>query len=330
MASTCGVSIVESRYGSVEFNQDSVTLPRPKGFVMKQSNRSCRAFTLVEALAIVAVLAIFGALLVPAFAQDNKTRVRDLRCMDNHAQLIESWLMYANDFEDYVANNYTIPGTESAINKWKTTGVCDAWAPNVMTFTFGSAIDVNSTTNTALAQAGLLAPYHQRDIEFYHCPADNFLSRQQKAAGWKSRLRSVGMNSNWGRTDPGESKAGNPASWTYGAPYRQWHRVSEVRKPAERYVFVDEHADSVNDGFFLVNWGGPAGDYPGTSASGMWGDIPGFYHNNATPFGFADGHTELKKWLSRPIPVRADGQFISGRADIRDQQWYVRHVAERF
>ena len=70
----------------------------------------------------------------------------------------------------------------------------EAWAPNVMTFTLGSAIDVNSTTNTALAQAGSIASYHQRNIEFYRCPEDNFLSRIQKTAGWKYRLRSVGMN----------------------------------------------------------------------------------------------------------------------------------------
>src|SRR5678815_1329180 len=141
---------------------------------MKQCNQSRRAFTVVEVLAIVAVLAIFGALLVPAFAQDNKTRVRALRCVDNHTQLIKAWLMYAVDSEDYVANNYTIPGTQLAISKWKTNGVCDTWAPNLMVFSVGATGDANTTTNTALAQAGLIAPYHQQNVQFYHCPADNF------------------------------------------------------------------------------------------------------------------------------------------------------------
>jgi len=139
------------------------------------------------------------------------------------------------------------------------------------------------------------------------------------------------MNSNWGRTDPNESKNGSPTSWAYGGGFRQWHRLAEVRKPAERYVFVDEHADSINDGFFVCTFGGGggSGEYPSTVAGGQWADIPGFYHNKSTPFGFADGHTEMKKWFSRPIPVRAGTTFTSGPADIRDQRWYVQHVAER-
>jgi prepilin-type processing-associated H-X9-DG protein len=183
-------------------------------------------------------------------------------------------------------------------------------------------------TNTALARAGLLVAYNQ-DIDVYHCPVDRYLSRQQKAAGWKYRLRSVSMNSNWGRTDPSESKDGTATSWAYGPAFRQWHRLSEVRKPADRFVFLDEHADSINDGFFIVNWGSGTGEYPATSTSAQWGDIPGFYHSNGTPFGFADGHAQMKKWFSRNIPVRPDGQFTPGRADIRDQQWYVQHVAEK-
>ena len=295
---------------------------------MKQSNQNRRAFTAVELLVVIAILVVFGTLLVPTFAHDNRNQAMAIRCLDNHSQLIKAWLMYATDSGDYVANNYTIPGIESSISKWKTSGVSDAWAPNIMTFGV-QGVEPMSTTNSALAQAGVLVPYHQRKIEIYHCPADNFLSAIQKAAGWRYRLRSVSMNSNWGRTDPSEPKNGaSPNSWGYGFPFRQWHRISEVRKPAERYVFVDEHANSINDGFFVVNWAGGGGEYPATSAGGFWGDVPGFYHNNATPFGFSDGHTEMKRWLSRAIPVRA-GTYISGRADIRDQQWYVRHVADR-
>ena len=296
---------------------------------MKKSNQSQRAFTIVELLVVLAVLAVFGLLLGPTLAQDNKAHVTAIRCLDNHRQLIKAWLTYAVDSEDYVANNYTIPGTEAAINKWRTTGFADAWAPNVMAYTVGTSS--HSITNKALAAAGLLVPYHGGNIDVYHCPSDFYLSAVQKAARWKYRLRSVAMNSNWGRTDPAESKNGSPTSWAYGAGFRQWHRLAEVRKPAERYVFVDEHADSINDGFFLVTFGGGggSGEYPSTVAGGQWGDIPGFYHNKSTPFGFADGHTEMKKWFSRPIPVRAGLTFVSGPADIRDQRWYVQHVAER-
>lgn len=291
---------------------------------MKKSKRSPQAFTVVELLVVLAVLAVFGLLIGPALAQDDKAHATAIRCLDNHRQLIKAWMTYSVDAEDYVANNYTIPGIQAAKDKSET------WAPNIMVFTVTGS-DAASTTNTALARLGALVRYHNGNADLYRCPSDFYLSRAQKAAGWKNRVRSVSMNSNWGRSDTSEPKNGVTTSWAYGSGFRQWHRIPEVRKPAERYVFVDEHADSVNDGFFLVPFGGGGGgEYPATSTGALWGDIPGFYHNKSTPFGFADGHTEMKKWFSRPIPVRADGTFVSGPADIRDQQWYVRHVAERF
>lgn len=294
---------------------------------MKPSNKGRSAFTVVELLVVAAMVAIFGTLLLPALAQNRKVESTTVRCLANHAELIKAWQMYAADSDDYVANNYTIPGVEAAIVKWKSSGVCDAWAPNVMTFSVGTS-DSSTVTNTSLAQAGLLVPYH-KNIVAYHCPSDKFLSKTQKAAGWKSRIRSLSMNSNWGRSDPSDTRDGISTSWVYGSAFRQWHRLSEVRKPAQPYVFVDEHADSINDGFFLVNWGGAGGEYPATSSGGQWGDIPGFYHSNGSSFAFADGHTEMKRWFSRPTPVKADGSFFGGVADIRDQRWYVQHVAER-
>lgn len=296
---------------------------------MKKCKQRPQAFTVVELLVVVAVVAVFGLIIGPALAQDDKTYVTAIRCLDNHRQLAKAWLTYAVDSDDYVANNYTIPGTALAINQWKTTGVADTWAPNVMVYGVSDTY-ANSTTNTSLAKAGLLVPYHSANIDFYHCPSDYYVSAAQRSAGWKYRLRSVAMNSNWGRTDPNESKNGSPTSWGYGSGFRQWHRLAEVRKPAERYVFLDEHADSINDGFFIVTFGvaGGTGEYPATNSSGWpWGDVPGFYHNKSTPFGFSDGHAEMKKWFSRPIPVR--GTFQTGTADIRDQRWYVQHVAER-
>lgn len=293
---------------------------------MKRSNGNRRAFTILELVVVLAVFVVLGTLLLPALAQDNKTESRSIRCLANHAELIKAWQLYTADYDDYVANNYTLPGTQSAVSKWKPPGIVDTWAPNIMVYSVTGG-DAVSTTNTALAEAALLVRYH-KNAGAYRCPSDNFLSRAQKAAGWKYRVRSVSMNSNWGRSDPFESKGGISTSWVYGAAFAQWHKLSEVRKPAERFVFLDEHPDSVNDGFFLDSWGSSAGEYPATSRTAQWGDIPGFYHNNGTPFGFADGHTEMKKWFSRPIPIRADGNFVSGPADLRDQQWYVQHVAE--
>jgi prepilin-type processing-associated H-X9-DG protein len=236
--------------------------------------------------------------------------------------------MYAADSDDYVANNYTVPGTIATINNWSTNGVADCWAPNMMTFSITQDYS-NSSTNVALAKAGQLSKYLQ-SISAYHCPADTYISPAQRAVGWKNRIRSISMNSNWGRNDPNEPPEGIPTSWGYGAKFRQWHRVSGIRKPSQGFVFVDEQSGSINDGFFIVTFGASqTGEYPGTYRNASWGDVPGFYHRNSTPFGFADGHTEMRTWFSRNIPVGTNGDFNTGVADLRDQQWYVQHVAER-
>jgi prepilin-type processing-associated H-X9-DG protein len=62
--------------------------------------------------------------------------------------------------------------------------------------------------------------------------------------------------------------------------------------PASVFVFLDEHADSIDDGVFLVNPG-----YPPNQE--QWRNLPASYHNGAGSFSFADGHGEIHRWLER-------------------------------
>ena len=286
------------------------------------SNRSS-GFTLIELLVVIAIIAILAGMLLPALAKA-KTKAQGIKCMNNENQLIKAWYMYALDSDDYVINNYTIPGTEAA---FAANGKFDNWANNVMVWDTTSR-DAQSCTNRDWVLRSPFAKYLGNNTEVYHCPADTFLSGVQMKAGWKQRMRSISMNSNWGRSDPSETKAGIANSWGYGGPWKQWHKTSEIKKPSDMYVFIDEHPGSVNDAFFIVQWGGGNGEYPATSNGGQWGDVPAFYHNKACGFGFSDGHAEIRKWQSKNIPVKA-GTFTSGPADIKDQTWYVRHVAEK-
>jgi prepilin-type processing-associated H-X9-DG protein len=68
--------------------------------------------------------------------------------------------------------------------------------------------------------------------------------------------------------------------------------MSDLNKPGpvNTFVILDEQGDSINDGTFMLN--------PGYSpAAESWRDLPASYHNGAGSFSFADGHSEIHKWL---------------------------------
>ena len=67
--------------------------------------------------------------------------------------------------------------------------------------------------------------------------------------------------------------------------------------PALLWVMIDEHPDSINDGGFAVQM-------PSSDTATRWVDVPANYHNNACGFSFADGHSEIHKWL-RPGAIPA-------------------------
>jgi prepilin-type processing-associated H-X9-DG protein len=69
--------------------------------------------------------------------------------------------------------------------------------------------------------------------------------------------------------------------------YKLWLKQAQVPKPAKTWLFLDEHPDSINDGYFVNN-----------DIATSWQDIPASYHNGACGFSFADGHAEIKKWRS--------------------------------
>jgi len=67
-----------------------------------QPSRS-RAFTLVELLVIVGVLAVLGLCLLPALARTTPD-TRAFQCLNNHRQLTRAWRLYSDD------NNERFPG----------------------------------------------------------------------------------------------------------------------------------------------------------------------------------------------------------------------------
>jgi prepilin-type processing-associated H-X9-DG protein len=96
----------------------------------------------------------------------------------------------------------------------------------------------------------------------------------------------------------------------YTSGYRQFKKYSELGtpSPAKCWVFIDEREDSINDGWFAVDMIGYDPLQPG---SYRIVDYPASYHNGAGGLAFADGHSEIRKWVDgRTKPALRSGQLL--------------------
>jgi len=244
------------------------------------------AFTLVELLVVIAIIAILAALLLPAF---NRTRAKaeGIYCINNTHQLALAWTLYADDHNSRLA--YNLGG--DALTRTTAPRTNINWVNNILDWETNS-----DNTNLATITEASLGPY-PRSTDIYRDPSDHVLSRVQKDHGFKYRIRSYSMNAMIG--DAGDLTAGGTNQNNPG--YVQFFRITDIPQPSHIFVFLDEHPDSINDGYFVNRahvW--------------RWLDLPASYHNGATTLAFADGHSDMHHWLhpqTKP-PAQPDGASL--------------------
>ena len=225
-----------------------------------------RAFTLLELLVVVAVIALLAGLLLPALA-GAKAKASGTACLNNLKQLQLCWQMYVDDHDGWVPPNLSL-NTNGA---WRSTP--DSW--------IGSS-SAPHDTDTQPIQNGLLFKYdYNRSVRLYHCPADK--SHVRSFTGQDLgilRTRSYSMNGNLGgRTSEVQQVV---------------FKAAQIPAPSQLFVFIDENEESIDDAHFLV-W--PAPD-------DRWVNMPADRHGRVGVLSFADGHAASWKWCSPKKFVR--------------------------
>lgn len=270
---------------------------------------SNHGFTRIDAGAIVAVSSLLIVLVFPALGS-NQIASTGISCLGNIGQLTRAWQLYAADNNEELVGNFRGPLSSNA-------GA--AWSYNYMDWTTNP-----SNTNRTLMAASRLFPYLQNTNNPFKCPADNFLSSPQRSAGWTGRIRSYSMN---GFLGPNAS-ASNDVSYrgeNWMVPgYRQFIKTSAIPNPERTFVLLDEHADSINDGYFM-------NDPTRTS----WVDAPGSFHAGASGISFADGRAEIHAWVSPVVDMfrpptagqRTDQLWLTERTTVRHNVMAIRKTS---
>jgi prepilin-type N-terminal cleavage/methylation domain-containing protein/prepilin-type processing-associated H-X9-DG protein len=230
-----------------------------------------RAFTLIELLVVIAIIAILAALILPALGRAN-AKGKATYCHNDIRQVVLALHIYAGDHDDALPPNMGPDGISQTVAR----GEYQNWVNNVMSWELDS-----DNTNTTLLTIGGLGPYVGGVAKVFKCPSDTALSKVQRDAGWTERVRSISMNAMLGDAAEFMKSAVN----TNNPSYRQFLRLGEVAEPSRIFAFIEEHPDSINDGYFLNRFD-----------TDKWNDLPASYHNGGANMAYVDGHVEWHRW----------------------------------
>jgi len=243
-----------------------------RGQIEKQgsSSKLREGFTLVELLAVLGIIAVLIAILLPALSRARE-HARRLVCTSNQRQLVMAWGLYSNEFKGFIPLGYPDGGTTSATPNNKIDPLFIPWVIGDRRESGAKPYVVWGANSGRdwLIRAGCLFRY-LHDERMFRCPEHD---------------------PNYGINEINISYAFNNYLNGAGAPVPKILKRAQIRKPAEVFVTIDQvdmymwpKPEDERSGIVYCDWAGWTIAPPAPRHA--WGSC----------LTFADGHCEYWRW----------------------------------
>ncbi len=277
-------------------------------------------FTLIELLVVIAIIGILAALLLPVLNK-GKLKAQGIQCMNNHKHLTLAWKMYSDENNDTLLYASGVsPYTSHDPDVW-----VSGWV-NWQTPSKPSNWDVNED----LARSPLW-PYCGKSAGIWRCPADR--SAVNVNGQRLPRVRSMSMNlwvGGFRGMDYGLSGDREPFA-VGGKDWRVYLKMADFVDPgaSRTFLFLDMREDSIDVGNFAPDMTG----WPDHPEQAGFYDLPGSYHHRAGGLSFADGHSEIHRWVDErtmpPLVQNGDVPDDFSSPGNKDILWLQEHSTRR-